>query len=223
MVFSSFLEYFFFLCLGGFSSVAPGIFWSFFFFTEFTWFHGRVTVGNGGDKGVGRPVGIFFSLFFFFFVFWLCTSAARLSVVSFKKLPAKKKERKEKDRGGERNKKEKKKWKGRERERERERKIIKIRYGSAMSGRFAWRFLCEKKRNEKEDRRNWFCWISDRKMEKKMEKCSENSRKIKSKWLGRRHRKKELKKKKKQIERENQRKRKNVLSSSSFDFRENPP
>ena len=164
--------------------------------------------------------GFFFLSSFFFFVFWLCTSAARLSVVSFKKLPAKKKERKEKDRGGERNKKEKK-WKGKERERER--KIIKIRYGSAMSGRFAWRFLCEKKRNEKEDRRNWFCWISDRKMEKKMEKCSENSRKIKSKWLGRRHRKKELKKKKKQIERENQRKRKKVLSSSSFDFRENPP
>ena len=65
--------------------------------------------------------GFFFLSSFFFFVFWLCTSAARLSVVSFKKLPAKKKERKEKDRGGERNKKEKKKWKGRERERERER------------------------------------------------------------------------------------------------------
>ena len=167
----------------------------------------------------------FFFLSSFFFLFFDC--APRLHAYQScrsKNYPQKKKERKEKDReGGERNKKEKKKWKGRERERERERKIIKIRYGSAMSGRFAWRFLCEKKRNEKEDRRNWFCWISDRKMEKKMEKCSENSRKIKSKWLGRRHRKKELKKKKKQIERENQRKRKNVLSSSSFDFRENPP
>ena len=99
MVFSSFLEYFFFM-FGWIFFSCTRYFLIFFFFTEFTWFHGRVTVGNGGDKGVGRPVGIFFSLFFFFLFFDCAPRLHAYQSCRSKNYPQKKKKEKKKTEEG---------------------------------------------------------------------------------------------------------------------------